>query len=193
MTWSSIAASGILSPKVMEIGNAIQYFDLNIHQLRHLTANDIISAKLHLHLAKAKNPLDLDVWIDTFLIQMDEYGQVVSNRIRTTKTTILPDFGGWVEINVEVAVSQWMRNPFNNMGLDFKITTGLNDTIAFGVDQEEVRFLYIFASKNSWKFVKTRQFAMVLLCCFHLTSIFLSCKIVDFCSEKLSNQIGIEK
>ena len=149
MTWSSIAASGILSPKVMEIGNAIQYFDLNIHQLRHLTANDIISAKLHLHLAKAKNPLDLDVWIDTFLIQMDEYGRVVSNRIRTTKTTILPDFGGWVEINVEVAVSQWMRNPFNNMGLDFKITTGLNDTIAFGVDQEEVRFLYIFASKKS--------------------------------------------
>ena len=42
---------------------------------------------------------------------------------------------------------------------------------------------------------KTCQFAMVLFCfdsCFHLTSIFLSCEIVEFWSEKLSNQIGIE-
>ena len=157
MTWSSIAASGILPPKVMEIG-AIQYFDLNIHQLRHLTANDIISAKLHLHLAKAKNPLDLDVWIDTFVIQLDEYGQVLSNRIRTTKTILLPDFGGWVEINVEVAVSQWMKNPFNNMGLDFKITTGLNDTIGFGVDHEEVRFLFNVYSFLSWRTIRESLF-----------------------------------
>ena len=140
MIWSSIAASGILPPKVMEIGAAIQYFDLNIHQLRHLTANDIISAKLHLHLPQAKNPVDLDVWIDTFLIQLDEHGQFTSNRIRTTKTTLFPDFGGWVEINVEVAVSHWMKDPFNNMGLDFKITTGLNDTLSFGIDNDEVRF-----------------------------------------------------
>ena len=36
---------------------------------------------------------------------------------------------------------------------------------------------------------------MVLFCFdsyFHLTSIFLSYEIVDFCSEKSSNQIGIE-
>ena len=37
---------------------------------------------------------------------------------------------------------------------------------------------------------------MVLFCFdsyFHLTSILPSYEIVDFCSEKLSNQIGIEK
>ena len=36
---------------------------------------------------------------------------------------------------------------------------------------------------------------MVLFCFdsyFHLTSIFLNCEIVDFCSEKSLNQIGIE-
>ena len=45
------------------------------------------------------------------------------------------------------------------------------------------------------KVQKTCQFAMVLFCfhsSFHLTSIFLSFEIVDFCSEKSSNQIGIE-
>ena len=140
MTWSSIAASGILPPKVMEIG-AIQYFDLNIQQLRHLTANDIMSAKLHLHLPSAKNPEDLDVWIDTFIVQMNEHGQVSRLRSRTTKTTLLTNFGGWIEIDVEAAVSLWMKNPAANLGLDFKITTGLNDTIDFGIENDEVSTL----------------------------------------------------
>ena len=140
MTWSSIAASGILPAKVMDIG-AIQYFDLNIHQLRHLTANNIMSAKLHLHLPSAKNPQDLDVWIDTFIVQIDENGRVLRVRSRTTKTTLLTDFGGWIEIDVEAAVSLWMKNPQANLGLDFKITTGLNDTIDFGIDNDEVSIL----------------------------------------------------
>ena len=37
-----------------------------------------------------------------------------------------------------------------------------------------------------------RFFVLQIDSCFHLTSIFLSCEVVDFCSEKSSNQIGIE-
>ena len=62
----------------------------------------------------------------------------------------------------------------------------------FGV---EIKSLTLIGKRFWILFEKTRQFAIGLFCfdsCFHLTSIFLSCEIFDFCSEKSSNQIGIE-
>ena len=46
------------------ITNEIQYFDLNVAQLRDLHLPNLVSANMFLHLPAAPLPTDLKVWID---------------------------------------------------------------------------------------------------------------------------------
>ena len=56
--------TGIVPSNITNEGHEIQYFDLNVAQLRDLHWPDVVSANMFLHLPAAPLPTDLKVWID---------------------------------------------------------------------------------------------------------------------------------
>ena len=56
--------TGIVPSNITNEGHEIQYFDLNVAQLRDLHWPNLVSAKMFLHLPAAPSPTDLKVWID---------------------------------------------------------------------------------------------------------------------------------
>ena len=56
--------TGKVPSNITNEGHEIQYFDLNVAQLRDLHLPNLVSANMFLHLPAAPLPTDLKVWID---------------------------------------------------------------------------------------------------------------------------------
>ncbi len=59
-------------------------------------------------------------------------------KIRLNQVKLLPDRGGWVDINVWDVVSNWLKNPLDNLGLVIKAQTGAGVDIPVGVTHQSM-------------------------------------------------------
>ena len=98
-----------LSNKITQRKEEIQYFDLNTPQIRDERWQNVEKAMLHMHLPNATDPHDTEVWIQVKMVMMNKHHGVIFKQKHNFKTELLPDQGGWIEIDVRDMVSHWMK------------------------------------------------------------------------------------
>ena len=74
--------TGIVPSNITNEGHEIQYFDLNVAQLRDLNWPNVVSANMFLHLPAAPSPTDLKVWIDIRTVVLPQPSDVPFTPLR---------------------------------------------------------------------------------------------------------------
>ena len=138
-------------------GHEIQYFNLNVAQLRDLRWPNVVSAKMFLHLPAATSPKDLKVWIDIRQVVLPQPSDVPTfKQKRIVAATLLPDKAGWVEIHLKDITQEWFKDPSKNMGLEIIVNTELQANIPVGIQHQEgernVRLIICFSIRFLQKF-----------------------------------------
>ena len=130
-----VSGEGTVPADITNGGHEIQYFNLNVGQLRDLRWPDVVSAKMFLHLPAAPSPTDLKVWIDIRHVVMDSDVPTFKKK-RIVSATLLPDKAGWVEIKLKDITQEWFKNPTTNMGLEIKVSTENGIDIPVGIQHQ---------------------------------------------------------
>ena len=91
--------------------------------------NNILNATLYVHLPRAPRNDDAEVWIDTHMMTLNTFGDVVPKRIGSTEVKLDSNYGGWVNINVTTLVQDWIEHRTRNFGLELKVKTGSSHSI----------------------------------------------------------------
>jgi hypothetical protein len=86
----------------------------------------------------ATSPEDKDVFINTYYVAVDKTGHSFLKQARTTKAELLPEQGGWVDINVWDLVSAWLKDPTTNLGFVLSVKTGSGVEIPVGVQHQQL-------------------------------------------------------
>ena len=146
-----ILGTGMVPADITNEGHEIQYFNLNVAQLRDLRWPNVVSAKMFLHLPAATSPKDLKVWIDIRQVVLPQPSDVPTfKQKRIVAATLLPDKAGWVEIHLKDITQEWFKDPSKNMGLEIIVNTENNPEkrIPVGIQHQEgernVRLIIFF-------------------------------------------------
>ena len=133
--FSIFAGAGMVPVEITE-SHEIQYFNLNVAQLRDLTWPRVMKARMYIHLPAAPSPVDLKIWINIRTVVMSSDVPILKKK-RVVAATLLPDKAGWVEIQLHDIVSEWFKNPSSNMGLEIKVNTQNDIHIPVGIQHQE--------------------------------------------------------
>ena len=138
---------------ITDEGHEIQYFNLNVAQLRDLRWPNVVSAKMFLHLPAAPSPKDLKVWIDIRQVVLPQPSDVPTfKQKRIVAATLLPDKAGWVEIHLKDITQEWFKDPSKNMGLEIIVNTENGVSIPVGIHHQEgernVRLIICFVGPS---------------------------------------------
>ena len=133
-----ILGTGMVPADITNEGHEIQYFNLNVAQLRDLRWPNVVSAKMFLHLPAAPSPKDLKVWIDIRQVVLPQPSDVPTfKQKRIVAATLLPDKAGWVEIHLKDITQEWFKDPSKNMGLEIIVNTENGVSIPVGIHHQE--------------------------------------------------------
>ena len=139
-----------LSNKITQRKEEIQYFDLNTPQIRDERWQNVEKAMLHMHLPNATDPHDTEVWIQVKMVMMNKHHGVIFKQKHNFKTELLPDQGGWIEIDVRDMVSHWMKG--QNYGFTISVESAkgqkLNTSFQHQQQNGQVSLLYVFVVKT---------------------------------------------
>jgi len=127
--------AGKVPVSITDDGHDIQYFDLNVVQLRDLRWPNVKGAKMFLHLPAAPSPKDLKVWIDVRQVVMDNDVPTFKKK-RIVAATLLPAKAGWVEIHLKDITQEWFKDPSKNIGLEIKVSTENGVDIPVGIQHQ---------------------------------------------------------
>ena len=135
-----------LSNKITQRKEEIQYFDLNTPQIRDERWQNVEKAMLHMHLPNATDPHDTEVWIQVKMVMMNKHHGVIFKQKHNFKTELLPDQGGWIEIDVRDMVSHWMKG--QNYGFTISVESAkgqkLNTSFQHQQQNGQVSLLYMY-------------------------------------------------
>jgi len=155
---------GTVPADITNDGHEIQYFNLNVAQLRDLRWPNVVTAKMFLHLPAAPTPKDLKVWIDIRQVVMTSDVPTFKKK-RIVAATLLPDKAGWVEIQLKDITQEWFKDPSKNMGLEIKVSTENGVNIPVGIQHQaniERNIPYLqLEIRDSWNLRKRRTLSRV--------------------------------
>ena len=110
-----------LSNKITQRKEEIQYFDLNTPQIKDERWQNVEKAMLHMHLPNATDPDDTEVFIQVKMVMMNKHHGVDFKQKHNFHTELLPDQGGWIEIDVRDMVAHWLKHPVENYGFSISV------------------------------------------------------------------------
>jgi hypothetical protein len=143
----------------------IQYFSLDSPQLMDGLWRNVVRARMYLHMPAATSPEDKDVFINTYYVAVDKTGHSFLKQARTTKAELLPEQGGWVDINVWDLVSAWLKDPTTNLGFVLSVKTGSGVEIPVGVQHQQlpgnIPYLQLEIRDSAWNARKKRTLSKV--------------------------------
>ena len=74
-----------------------------------------------MHLPNATDPHDTEVWIQVKMVMMNKHHGVIFKQKHNFKTELLPDQGGWIEIDVRDMVAHWLKHSEENYGFTISV------------------------------------------------------------------------